>query len=309
VGTGFHPELSGRENILLNGAILGMSRAHIIRKFDEIVAFAEVEKFIDTAVKHYSSGMYLRLAFAVAAHLEPEILLVDEVLAVGDQTFQQKCLGKMGEVAGEGRTVLFVSHNLAAVRGLCTEALLLRAGQVAARGKPSEVINQYLARDESRGNDLRAVREREGDGAIRFTGISIIDHTGTVSDTVYCGETMTVELTYESKPEVQGSALVFHLYFRNNFGERLFTCSTRYTPKTPAQFPTSGKIRCVIDRLPLAPDSYSIDIAVKLRETLTDMVWDAKPFNVGEADFYGSGATPRAAAGPLLVDHRFEQIS
>jgi lipopolysaccharide transport system ATP-binding protein len=143
VGTGFHPELTGRENIYLNGAILGMSRAEITRKFDEIVDFAEVDKFLDTPVKHYSSGMYMRLAFAVAAHLEPEVLLVDEVLAVGDVAFQQKCLGKMGAVAKQGRTVLFVSHNLAAVTALCQNALLLKEGHLASKGHAPEVINEY----------------------------------------------------------------------------------------------------------------------------------------------------------------------
>jgi lipopolysaccharide transport system ATP-binding protein len=132
VGTGFHPELTGRENIFLNGAILGMKRSHIERKFDEIVAFAEVEKFLDTPVKRYSSGMYVRLAFAVAAHLEPEILIVDEVLAVGDASFQKKCLGKIGDVAKDGRTVLFVSHNMAAVKALCTRAMLLDGGRVTS---------------------------------------------------------------------------------------------------------------------------------------------------------------------------------
>src|SRR5574338_537095 len=146
VGTGFHPELSGRENIFLNGAILGMSRAEIARKFDEIVAFAEVERFLDTQVKHYSSGMYLRLAFAVAAHLEPDILLVDEVLAVGDLEFQRKCIGKMGSVAGEGRTVLFVSHNMAAVRTLCRSAMVLDAGRVVREGDPGECVAFYVAR-------------------------------------------------------------------------------------------------------------------------------------------------------------------
>jgi lipopolysaccharide transport system ATP-binding protein len=144
VGTGFHPELTGRENTFLNGAILGMSRHEIARKFDEIVAFAEVERFIDTPVKHYSSGMYLRLAFAVAAHLEPEILIVDEVLAVGDASFQKKCLGKMGEVARQGRTVLFVSHNLLAVEALCRRAVWLRAGQIAGEGLAGGVVSQYL---------------------------------------------------------------------------------------------------------------------------------------------------------------------
>ncbi|MBC7243045.1 MAG: ABC transporter ATP-binding protein, partial [Anaerolineae bacterium] len=144
VGTGFHPELTGRENIYLNGAILGMRKVEIDRKFDEIVTFAEIEKFIDTPVKFYSSGMYVRLAFAVAAHLDPEILLVDEVLAVGDAAFQKKCLGKMGEVAGEGRTVLFVSHNMAAVESLCRRAFLLSQGQVANVGEVHSVVAEYL---------------------------------------------------------------------------------------------------------------------------------------------------------------------
>src|SRR5919201_992278 len=145
VGTGFHPDLTGRENVFLNGAVLGMARADITRTFDEIVAFAEVEKFIDTPVKHYSSGMYLRLAFAVAAHLEPDILLVDEVLAVGDAAFQKKCLGKMGSVAHAGRTVLFVSHNMPAIRSLCHRAILLQAGRQVMSGPASSVVASYLA--------------------------------------------------------------------------------------------------------------------------------------------------------------------
>ena len=149
VGTGFHPELTGRENIYLNGAILGMKRAEINRKFDEMVAFAEVERFIDTPVKHYSSGMYLRLAFSVAAHLEPEMLLVDEVLAVGDAAFQKKCLGKMGDVAREGRTILFVSHNLPAIEKLCQRAVIISAGQIVKQGDPVDCIAAYLGSKES----------------------------------------------------------------------------------------------------------------------------------------------------------------
>ncbi len=145
VGTGFHPELTGRENVMLNGAILGMPRADIMHKFDEIVAFAEVERFIDTQVKHYSSGMYLRLAFAVAAHLEPEILIVDEVLAVGDASFQKKCIGKMGDVAGEGRTVLFVSHNMAAVTSLCNRALFLVNGRIVDNGPTEKIVSTYIS--------------------------------------------------------------------------------------------------------------------------------------------------------------------
>ncbi len=175
VGTGFHPELTGRENVYLNGAILGMRRAEIAAKFDEIVAFAEIDKFLDTPVKRYSSGMYVRLAFAVAAHLEPEILLVDEVLAVGDVAFQQKCLGKMGEVARGGRTVLFVSHNLAAVRRLCSSAILLRQGQLAGEGSPDAIIDEYLLGATSAGTPVvtlpAGAAEAPGEGlCLRFSG-------------------------------------------------------------------------------------------------------------------------------------------
>ena len=306
VGTGFHPELSGRENIFLNGAILGMRRADILSKFDQIVAFAEVEKFIDTAVKHYSSGMYLRLAFSVAAHLEPEILFVDEVLAVGDQAFQAKCLGKMGEVAGQGRTVIFVSHNMAAVRALCTDALLLRDGKVALRGTPAVVLDQYLQRDDRNETDLAQVTDREGNGAYRFTGITLLDHAGQTVEVAHSGEKISIELAYAAKAAAEATgALVFHIFVRNMFGDRLCTLSTRYAPG-PTVFPDRGRVRCEIDKLPLAPGKYAIDIAMKFQETLVDQVLSAKTLTVGEGDFWGNGKVPSASSGPLLVDHRFE---
>ncbi len=168
VGTGFHPELTGRENIFLNGAILGMKRADIVRKFDEIVAFAEVEKFIDTPVKHYSSGMYMRLAFAVAAHLEPEILVVDEVLAVGDAEFQKKCLGKMGAVARGGRTVLFVSHNMQTIAALCRSCLCLQNGRVDFDGSVTEAITRYHASANLEGSEVNDPAQRPGSGEARF---------------------------------------------------------------------------------------------------------------------------------------------
>ncbi|CAN5365600.1 ABC transporter ATP-binding protein [soil metagenome] len=306
VGTGFHPELSGRENIFLNGAILGMKRNDILRKFDQIIAFAEVEQFIDTAVKHYSSGMYLRLAFSVAAHLEPEILFVDEVLAVGDQAFQAKCLGKMGEVAGEGRTVLFVSHNMAAIRALCTEAMLLRDGKIAVRGTPVDVINQYLLRDEADATDLATSTDREGNGSVKFTSIRILDHVGQSTDTTYCGQAMTIELGFASKSVEPTSSLVFHVFIRNAYGDRLCTLSTRYANAVPTSFPATGKLLCVIDRLALAPGQYAIDIAVKSREAMADQVLGVKTLSVGEGDFWGSGKMPSSTAGPFLLDHHFE---
>ncbi|MGL4880207.1 MAG: ABC transporter ATP-binding protein, partial [Waterburya sp.] len=183
VGTGFHPELTGRENIYLNGAILGMSKVEIKRKFDEIVAFSEVEKFLDTPVKRYSSGMYVRLAFAVAAHLEPEILIVDEVLAVGDAAFQKKCLGKMGDVATkEGRTVIFVSHNMTTVRSLCQKAYLFNSGQIAYQGSTSSAIEQYMHSVKSlmisNSISLEERQDRSGDGSAILVGVKIEDAEG-----------------------------------------------------------------------------------------------------------------------------------
>jgi lipopolysaccharide transport system ATP-binding protein len=197
VGTGFHPELTGRENIYLNGAILGMTRVEIARKFDEIVDFSGIEKFLDTPVKHYSSGMYVRLAFAVAAHLEPEILLVDEVLAVGDAQFQKKCLGKMGDVAREGRTVLFVSHNMASIRMLCSAAILLENGSIKMSGSPDAVIEGYL----SASNDAVLVREWSeangpGDKYFRLLRFEILQNGNLATDHISTGTPLEVRVKF-----------------------------------------------------------------------------------------------------------------
>ena len=198
VGTGFHPELTGRENIFLNGAILGMTRAEIQRKFDEIVAFAEIEKFLDTPVKRYSSGMYVRLAFAVAAHLEPEILIVDEVLAVGDAQFQKKCLGKMGEVAGAGRTIFFVSHNMGAIGRLCRRCLVLEQGRLRADLEPRAAIALYLdsgMRQQTARVDLMKFPARTGDGSARIVEACLRDQRGNLSSCFSIGDAIQVEYT------------------------------------------------------------------------------------------------------------------
>ena len=200
VGTGFHPELTGRENIFLNGAILGMKRSYIEQRFDEIVAFAEIERFLDTPVKRYSSGMYVRLAFAVAAHLEPEILIVDEVLAVGDAQFQKKCLGKIGDVAKEGRTVLFVSHNMAAVKALCNRAMLLEAGSITHDGKVDEVVETYLMeRDEiaSSGVIPDDAKRTYGTGEAKLRAVSIADLDGEVVSQLYLGQPFRVTVIFD----------------------------------------------------------------------------------------------------------------
>ena len=222
VGTGFHPELTGRENIYLNGAILGMARQEISRKFDEIVAFAEVEKFIDTPVKHYSSGMYLRLAFAVAAHLEPEILLVDEVLAVGDGRFQRKCLDKMEDVGQQGRTVIFVSHNMGAITRLCPRAILLHDGQVLRDGRSHEVVSTYL----SSGLGTTAAKEwpdlttAPGNEVVRLRAVRVVNEDGELSGSIDIRRTVGIEMTFEVL--TPGYVLAPNLPFHNDDGVCIF---------------------------------------------------------------------------------------
>jgi lipopolysaccharide transport system ATP-binding protein len=204
VGTGFHPELTGRENVYLNAAIIGMRKKEIDRKFDEIVAFAEIEKFIDTPVKFYSSGMYVRLAFAVAAHLEPEILLVDEVLAVGDAAFQQKCLGKMGAVAKEGRTVLFVSHNLATLRQLCPTSLWLNAGEIKAYGHTADIVASYLRALDNNFQKRTSFFPEDISKESQLRSARILNKKGEETENFSCDEPVVIELLYEVRRQVPG---------------------------------------------------------------------------------------------------------
>jgi lipopolysaccharide transport system ATP-binding protein len=222
VGTGFHPELTGRENIFLNGAVLGMRKREIEEKFDEIVSFAEIEKFLDTPVKRYSSGMYVRLAFAVAAHLEPEILLVDEVLAVGDIAFQKKCLGKMGEVAKGGRTVLFVSHNMESIQKLCTQAILLHEGTVLMKGSTDEVISNYLGEKMKRmGEQIWSnINKAPGDDVVRVHAIRVLDRNRKVCTNFDVRDPVSIEIEYWVLEE--DHHLCVHLNFINEMGHVLF---------------------------------------------------------------------------------------
>lgn len=220
VGTGFHPELTGRENVFLSGAVLGMKRAEIERKFDEIVAFSEVERFLDTPLKHYSSGMQMRLAFAVAAHLEPEILLVDEVLAVGDAAFQKKCLGKMKDVAYRGRTIIFVSHSMAAVEALCSRALMLEHGGITYAGSTPEVLSRYYAGllpPSDSGNLLRAVRT--GNGKARFESVDLhpMDPSGDEVEFPYTGCDLRVDIEIDCEKRVIESVLAAIIYDANGY--------------------------------------------------------------------------------------------
>jgi lipopolysaccharide transport system ATP-binding protein len=271
VGTGFHPELSGRENVFLNGAILGMRRAEIARKFDEIVAFAEVESFLDTPVKHYSSGMYMRLAFAVAAHLEPDTLIVDEVLAVGDVAFQKKCLGKMGDVARQGRTVLFVSHNMGAVRSLCSRALVLGGGAVRFDGACDAAIAYYLAEASARLGGAGAGGDGEGqvtfgpDGldfeSLRLHAIRLYNAAGQVQAVYDAGEPVRVEIEYEVKARLRGART--NLIVSTPEGELAFM-STDHLVRDLEQLPGRYRTSCTIPGQVLNRRLYTIGVSFEI---------------------------------------------
>ena len=260
VGIGFHPELSGRENVFLNGAILGMRRSEITRKFDEIVAFAGTEAFLDTPVKHYSSGMYMRLAFAVAAHLDPEILIVDEVLAVGDAAFQKKCLGKMGDVAKQGRTVLFVSHNLGAVRSLCTRGIVLSGGAMQFDGAVDEAIARYLSSAADRGAQDGQVTF--GSGGLAFDDLAVLsvrlrNQAGEVRALFDAMEPIAIDIEYEVTARLRGARTVIALV--TSEGEVAFQSTdqqTRDAEQRPGRYRTS----CTIPGALLNGRMYVVEI-------------------------------------------------
>jgi lipopolysaccharide transport system ATP-binding protein len=307
VGTGFHPELTGRENIFLNGAILGMKRSEIVRKFDEIVAFADIEKFLDTPVKHYSSGMYVRLAFAVAAHLDPEILVIDEVLAVGDAEFQKKCLGKIESSARSGgRTVLFVSHNIAAVEGLCSSALLLSNGRLVTKGNTHSVIHDYL-RSMRRGNviPLEERKDREGSGIVRFTSISLADRVGRNLPTFQCGTeaVLVLELNNKSDRELKLSA---SLGIDNELGQRILLLDSALLGKDIERVaPGVGVVRVLMPRLGLLPGRYHLTIFATVNGVIVDWVKNAGTFDVEAGDYFGAGKLPAEKEGLFVIDHDF----
>jgi lipopolysaccharide transport system ATP-binding protein len=283
VGTGFHPELTGRENIYLNGAILGMSRAEIGRKFDEVVAFAELERFLDTPVKHYSSGMYVRLAFAVAAHLELEILFVDEVLAVGDLDFQKKCLQKMGTIARDGRTVIFVSHNLGIIHRLCSRAVLLHQGQVQSLGPTDEVIQAYLfAGLDHQGWWERAAPPAPGQ-SVCLRRIELL-REGSPSGLFTADEPFRVAIDYEVLETVPDFVIGFQV--RNTQGVCLFTTIDKDTADWPGRGRPPGCYRsvCQVPGHLLAPGTYSLTAAAAIINQQTfDTQPDVLQFEIAEA--------------------------
>ena len=305
VGTGFHPELSGRENVYMNGAILGMSKMEIDRKFDEIVAFAEVEKFLETPVKRYSSGMQLRLGFAVAAHLEPEIMIVDEVLAVGDTAFQQKCLGKMKDVARESRTVLFVSHNLPAVTNLCGRAITLQGGCVAYDGDVRSGVDRYLGlQQKASSRDLSTRKDRRGTQQARFSHIRYLDPSLGEVPAVRSGDDVIIDLSYECDSDRPLRNVQIGVDIFGDHECRLMNLTTTWTNSDLEEIPPMGAIRCKIPHLPLMAGEYRLDTYFGINGEMADFVSHAATLTVQAADYYGSGKLP--THGYFLADHSWE---
>jgi lipopolysaccharide transport system ATP-binding protein len=301
VGTGFHPELTGRENIYLNGAIIGMKKTEINRKFDEIVDFAEIEKFLDTPVKHYSSGMYMRLAFSVAAHLESEILLVDEVLAVGDTGFQKKCMGKMGDVARAGRTVLFVSHNLAAITHLCARGVLLAQGEILFVGTSMQAVQRYtqVDPDSDKAVDVLAT-STEGD--IQLASVQFLDQQGRVIDRVLSGQELIFRLRINSKSRMSNA--VISIGINDSFGSRVSLLANVLATADIAFDVPATLVFCRIPDLPLASGQYNLSIKISDRTGVR--IWCPNVVNlfVEAGDFYRSGKMIQESyVGTTLIHH------
>lgn len=297
VGTGFHPELSGRENIFLNGAILGMRKREIAKKLDEIIAFSGVERYVDTPVKRYSSGMYVRLAFAVAAHLESEILIFDEVLAVGDAEFQNKCLGKMGDISkGEGRTVLFVSHNMAAVQNLCNRGIVLDRGQISYQGAIDGAIQTYLSQN-AYSENIAEITDRKGNGRIRVIGAQVYkEQPGIQAQT---GGPCTIEFQLHNPERIPLSEVQFDIRIDDQMGQRLLWLSNSLI--VGLSVGDEQKIRFQLPALPLNQGMYHVTIHAAQANEVFDWVQNAFRFEVSDGDYYGTGKKVPPQQSKVLI--------
>lgn len=304
VGTGFHPELTGRENIFLNSAILGMRRAETRRKFDEIVAFSGVETFLDTPVKRYSSGMYVRLAFAVAAHLNPEILIVDEILAVGDAEFQKRCLGKIGEVARGGRTVLFVSHNLSTVQSLCRRGIFLKNGRIAYDGDTSAAVTAYLRSIEQAATlDIAHRSDRRGSGRTRIVRLTV-SGGGASGPALATGS--PVRFTFRTERVLPGLSCSFTIYDQKSQPVVAFD-SAVHGPADASDPSLGTDMVCEIDELPLLPGRYHINAALNTGPELQDHLEGAAVFEVEQGQMRGRPEVNSHGYGSICVPHRWLQ--
>lgn len=308
VGTGFHPEMTGRENIYLNGAILGMTRKEIKRKFDEIVDFSGVERYIDTPVKRYSSGMYVRLAFAVAAHLESEILIVDEVLAVGDAEFQKKCLGKMGDVSkGEGRTVLFVSHNIGAVKTLCQTGIYLKDGLLQYQGKIDDTISKYLI--STSGNMDESIQLRDdkiGNKKVEVLDVIFKNKYNQRTSEILSGDSLIVEFSLQNNSEIDLNDLIIACNFTDKYENRIVSW---VSDEMNAHITNKNKVELVIPNFNARPENYLFSYQISYKTTnpkdFCDVLSNATTLSVLEADFFGSGKMIRSG-NSILLDAKFQ---
>lgn len=305
VGTGFHPELTGRENIYLNGAVLGMSKAEINKKFDEIVAFAEVEKFLDTPVKRYSSGMYVRLAFSVAAHLEPEILIVDEVLAVGDSQFQKKCLGKMEDVGREGRTVLFVSHNMGAISSLCNKGILLSSGTINYEGDIKKAISLYNGYNLENRLSVETCSRRGGSGGIEIKKVWVSNLNNEVIHNINSTESVYLNLEAVVSEQYQNNKNVVSGFgIDTTDGRRIFTCVSSWVNK---EIYTKGSllvVRCKLSSIPLVPENYLISASISYFGETLDYVEHCESIEITPRD--GLSYPNNVEYGLLDIPYEFE---
>ena len=304
VGTGFHAELTGRENIYLNGAVMGMSRADIRRRFDEIVDFSGVETYLDTPVKRYSSGMYMRLAFAVAAHLEPDVLVVDEVLAVGDAEFQKKCLGKMEDVAKGGRTVLFVSHSMVAIESLCQRGIVIEQGHMQFDGTGTEAISQYLTKGALHTGPLNNRAGRKGSGDVRVTAIDVCDFQGNIISAASSGQDISIRLHFQRKSGAVVKRINASIQVKTQLNVPVFLQHNRMNGTDFGILPLDGTIVCRIPQLPLPAASYHIGyslLADNGRGEFLDYIDDAVELTVVDGNLFGSGEVPPATHGICLV--------
>lgn len=303
VGTGFHPELTGRENIYMNGAILGMQRSEINARFAEIVDFAEIEKFIDTPVKRYSSGMYVRLAFAVAAHLEPEILVIDEVLAVGDASFQRKCLGKMGDIASTGRTILFVSHNMSAIQTLCSRGIYLQDGQVAIDAPIDQAVGYYLSTLENSASTAIADRQdRSGTGEIRFLDVEVSSPDEWNSKTLATGRPAQFRFTVSDvQPDL---VCVFTIFDQRGAPISAFRSSLA-APEDTVDSSSGNTFTCTIDEFLLLPGQYRLDIGLRRNNILQDRLEAALIFQVEQGQVRSRPVLDTNQYGSATMPHRW----
>ena len=309
VGTGFHPELTGRENVFLNGAILGMTKLEIKRKFSEIVEFAEVEKFLDTPVKRYSSGMQVRLAFAIAANLEPEILLVDEVLAVGDAHFQKKCLGKMDDISSkEGRTILFVSHNMMTIQKLCDKAILLSSGTISEEGEVDTVTNKYFNEPlQDIQVKIKDRKDRKGSSVIRFSSVIMLDENNRIVKFFKSGQNAKLRICFVNNAEKELKNLFIALGIDDLKGNRITHINNEITGDCfEAVSPDINHVDIKIKKLPLMPGRYGITLYSTVNGEIADWIQNAVFFDVEPGYFYNTDKLIPAGQGNFLMDFKFE---